>query len=95
MNAVVNLLPTAWRPYAKTLVAVLALVLGVIVLAVPELPNWLVLVVKVLTVLGVHITPNLDVDGDGVPDDVDPPAGPRVESSGSVTSTFYPPEGAP
>lgn len=62
------LLPTRWRPHAKTVVAAVGLILGAVIVAVPQVPTWLVLVTKVLTLLGVHTTPNEDLNGNGIPD---------------------------
>ncbi|MCL1872166.1 MAG: hypothetical protein FWF90_17390 [Promicromonosporaceae bacterium] len=89
MTLLTSWLPAAWRPHAKTLVALAGLVLGVVIVSVEHLPNWLVIVTKVLTVAGVHTTPNVDLDGDGIPDVIDPDAPPRVTSCGGVTTTRY------
>jgi hypothetical protein len=48
-----TLLPAAWRPYAKTVVAVLGTVLSVLALSLPQVPAWVPITLNVLTALGV------------------------------------------
>ncbi|WP_144722250.1 hypothetical protein [Cellulosimicrobium sp. TH-20] len=71
MNVILALLPAPWRPYAKTVVAALALILGALVVALPAVPDWLTIVTSFLGALGVYAVPNEDRDGDGVPDALD------------------------
>jgi hypothetical protein len=59
LASLVSLLPVKWQDKAKTIVAVLGLVLGAVVESLPAVPHWLAVVVAVLTALGVYATPNV------------------------------------
>ncbi|QZN86600.1 hypothetical protein [Cellulomonas sp. C5510] len=52
------LLPPSWRPYAKTVVAVVGTVLSVLAVGLPAVPPWVVVATNVLTALGVWGVPN-------------------------------------
>jgi ABC-type uncharacterized transport system permease subunit len=57
-DSVVSLLPVKVQPYAKTIVAVLGVVVGAVVSSLDSVPSWLNVVVAVLTALGVYAVPN-------------------------------------
>jgi len=57
MLALVSLLPVAWQPKAKAIVAALGTILTVIVTVTPVLPDWAPAVLTALTTLGVYATP--------------------------------------
>ena len=57
-DSLVSLLPEKAQPYAKTIVAVLGVIVGAIVSSLDSVPAWLNVVVAVLTALGVYAVPN-------------------------------------
>jgi len=59
LASLVSLLPVSWQDKAKTVVAVLGIVVGAVVQSLGSVPHWLTVVVAVLTALGVYATPNL------------------------------------
>jgi hypothetical protein len=68
------LLPSAWRPYAKTVVASLGLILSALAVALPDVPEWVPVGVSLLTALGVYAQPN---GGTEHADETPTSAGPR------------------
>ena len=58
LDSLVSLLPVKVQPYAKTIVAVLGVVVGAVVSSLDSTPAWLNVVVAVLTALGVYAVPN-------------------------------------
>lgn len=59
MDAIVNLLPKPWQPYAKSVVAALGTVVMVLVMVFPDnAPRWVSVVIAVATTLGVYGVPN-------------------------------------
>lgn len=65
------LIPAAWRPYAKAVVATLGLLLQTAVATIPGLPDWVAVAVAFLTALGVYAQPQADANGNGIPDDLE------------------------
>jgi len=63
-----SLIPESWRPYAKTVVASIGLVLSAIVVAVPSAPDWAPVALAFLTALGVYAQPNADANSNGIPE---------------------------
>lgn len=61
MDAIVNLLPKAWQPYAKSVVASLGTIISLLVVVLPDAPKWLSIVVAAATALGVYGVPNKPV----------------------------------
>lgn len=63
-----DLLPEKARPYAKSLVAALGLVLSAVAVAIPQAPEWVPVALAFLTALGVYQVPNAPQGGvsDGV-----------------------------
>ncbi|QTE30814.1 DUF7439 family protein [Pengzhenrongella sicca] len=58
MHNLLALLPAAWRPYAKAVVAAVGTVLATISVVVPTVPSWVTAVVSALTTLGVFAQTN-------------------------------------
>jgi hypothetical protein len=54
---ILSLLPAKARPYAKTVIATLGTILATVSLSV-DLPDWVAVVLSVLTALGVYAQPN-------------------------------------
>lgn len=52
------LIPASWRPYAKTVVASIGLVLAALAVALPVVPDWVPVATAFLTALGVYGQPN-------------------------------------
>ena len=70
-----SLIPESWRPYAKTVVASIGLILSAIVVAVPSVPDWAPVALAFLTALGVYAQPNADANGNGIADVDEIPVG--------------------
>ena len=69
MNPLLSLLPPAARPYAKSVIAALGLVLSVLAVVTPA-ASWLPVVIQIATVLGVYGVPNGDAEDDTfIPED--------------------------
>ena len=73
MDAVVSLLPVSVRPYAKSVVAIIGIVLTVLVENLDPTPQWLSVVISVLIALGVYATPNKDPQAQHQDESVQPP----------------------
>jgi hypothetical protein len=58
LTKILDLMPAAWRPYAKAIVAVVGLILGALMLTLPVVPVWLPVVVNTGVLLGVWGVPN-------------------------------------
>ena len=67
LASLVSLLPVSWQDKAKTVVAVLGIVLGAVVTSLDAVPHWLTVVVAVLTALGVYAAPNLGYEDPTAP----------------------------
>jgi hypothetical protein len=61
---ILSLLPAKARPYAKTVIATLGTILATVSLSV-DLPDWVAVVLSVLTALGVYAQPNETPDVPG------------------------------
>jgi len=59
MNLILPLLPVAWQPYAKSLLAALGAILVTLTVTLPSVPSWSTVGVAVLTALGVYAQPNV------------------------------------
>ena len=55
------ILPAAWQPYAKSIVAFLGAVVTWAVTAFPDLPSWVGTIPGLLTVVAVYLVPNAPV----------------------------------
>ena len=77
-DAIVSLLPAKVQPYAKTIVAVLGVIVGTVVDSLDEVPPWLTLAVAILTALGVYAAPNKDPRAERQAESVQPPDAPRI-----------------
>jgi hypothetical protein len=69
----VNTLPVGVRPYAKAVVAVIGVILTALVTNLDEVPQWLSVLVSILTALGVYATPNKDPQAVHQDESVQPP----------------------
>lgn len=54
------LLPEAWQPYAKSVVAAIGLILSAVAVAIPNAPDWVSVAIAFLTALGVYAQPNAE-----------------------------------
>lgn len=57
MNAILAALPASWRKRTKAIVAALGALFSALAVAVPDIPDWVLVVVGILTALGVYATP--------------------------------------
>jgi hypothetical protein len=76
LTSLVSTLPAKWQPYAKTYAAALVTGLAVVASFTP-LPDWLAVVLAVLTAPVVFAVPNLDPNARKQSESVQPP--PRVQ----------------
>lgn len=60
MDALIALLPVAWRPYAKSVAAALGTIVSVLAVVMPaaDAPRWVAVVISAATALGVYAVPN-------------------------------------
>lgn len=60
MEAIIALLPAAWRPYAKSVAAALGTLVSVLAVVMPaaDAPRWVAVVISAATALGVYAVPN-------------------------------------
>ena len=58
MNLILPLLPVAWQPYAKSILAFIGTLLTFVALVIPNVPTWVTLALSALTALGVYTQPN-------------------------------------
>lgn len=59
LEKIVLALPESWQPKAKAVALALGTIAGFVVLFWPNAPEWLAIVVGVLTWLGVYRVPNI------------------------------------
>ncbi|WP_454051458.1 DUF7439 family protein [Cellulomonas sp. Marseille-Q8402] len=84
------LLPAAWRPYAKTVVAALGTVLSVLAVTLTAVPPWVAVATNLLTALGVWGVPNRDAIPLAAPTDADGDARRRAAAAGADAPRFHP-----
>jgi len=77
LTSLVSLLPASAQPYAKTIAAAILSTLTTVSALVPNLPQWVTVVVAVLSTPIVFATPNLDPNARKQAESVQPPAAPE------------------
>lgn len=56
LETIVKALPASWQPKAKSIIAAVVAALTIVSVAVPEVPDWVTIVLACLTVGGVYGT---------------------------------------
>jgi hypothetical protein len=75
LTSIVSTLPASWQPYAKSYAA--ALLSGLVTLSavLDSVPQWVTIVVALLSAPAVFATPNLDPNAEKQNESVQPPEG--------------------
>lgn len=96
LESIVSTLPAKVQPYAKTYAAALVSALTAIAALTP-LPDWVTIVVAVLTAPLVFGTPNLDPKAEKQAESVQPPEASLgdglTEGVGDIADSVYGPDG--
>lgn len=91
LESIVSTLPASWQPYAKTYAAALVSALTAIAALTP-LPEWVTIVVAVLTAPLVFGTPNLDPNAAKQDESVQPPEPVQYASDTKLDAALHNPQ---
>ena len=93
LTSIVSTLPASWQPYAKAYAAALLSALTTLSAVLDAVPQWVTIVVALLSAPAVFAVPNLDPNAEKQDESVQPPESDMgaglVEGVGDIADSVY------